>query len=134
MHYYINSCLEFVVHPARVLEIVAFDTVKSRTISENCCLRHIARRLVALVAPVFYFYEFLLSCLTVTYDLANSCGSGKSLRELLFNEDKGTIIRALNSLCDAGSSLCEIPQKILCASNVNYFGTAQRNYSEPSDY
>lgn len=104
MNYCLNSSVEFLFWPGRVLETFAFDAKKG---VKNCLLRHCLRRIAALVAPIFYLYE---ACLRLV-------GIG----------DRLSFFSTLQNAC---SALCEIPQKLLCASNVNYFGTRERNYQK----
>lgn len=130
-----DSCGTFLVQPARVLETWAFS--EKSNCAENCLVRNIARRLIALVAPIFYFYEFLLASIAVIFDFTTCSVCRRDLAVGMVTEEQRKGIDrvisyriALDALRDTSSSFCEIPQKVFCASKVNYWGSPERSYGE----
>lgn len=122
-----DACVRAAVFPAMQLETFAFgkgmgggDKISSDG------WRHLARRLVALVAPILYMYEFCVSIIRIPVHLVTFFCSVDELKDLLLDKDVGAITYAFTSLRHCFSSICEIPQKLLCGHSVNYFGKKDR--------
>lgn len=112
------------LQPGAFLEIYAFGTDDSNNhFISNDCLRGVVRRIVAIVAPIFHLYDFCINFLRIPFSFITVCCSDDTLSESISGASKD----AFNSVRNCLSSICEIPHKVLLASdNVDYFGSEDR--------
>lgn len=115
------SCLGFIKAPATFLEVISFNP----NLQSKCCLlNEITARIVAVVAPIFYTYQLLLSGLIIVCSFcATPCFGGSALYE-----SAKEILTFIDTVFNAGSSLFEMPQKVIFGPHrpPNYFGSKDR--------
>lgn len=125
-----QTSLAFLLLPAQSLEGLAYGTDDNNHHISNACLRHIIRRLVALVAPIFHLYEFGIHCIRgILYCLANIEFNASGL----LSKSKSSMRDACRAFRCCVSSLFEIPEKIILGSEVSYFKDAYRYHLNPCD-
>lgn len=118
---FLPTVLNSVFFPANTLETLVYDADYDRKeYISNLCFRNSARRIVAIVAPILHAYEFCINLGRTAFHLMTFCCQEKTLKELLFNKDCGSLQNAYDSLQDGYFSIFEMRQKFLYADNLNY--------------
>ena len=106
--------------PAYYFEAKGFDPINQ---PKNRLVKELAAKIIAIAAPFFYLYQILLHGVVSVVDIA-LCLLGCSPGILC----QSSVPIVFYSIQDFASSICEIPQKILCGPHcqANYFGDGER--------
>lgn len=122
----IQKVLAFLLLPAHSLEGIAFgEDDQNDPIVSNGFLRHLMRRVVCVVAPIFHLYETGINCLRgILY-----CVAKIEILHPAFEKSEHAFRDACLSLGFCFSSILEIPQKLIWGSEVSYSGSDHHRFT-----
>jgi hypothetical protein len=114
-----NGVLNVILCPALYLEMKGFNPKHQ---SENIILKELVSRVVALVVPILYIYQFALHTTITLVDLGLAIFQFSP--GIILQSSLGVVIVSANF---GASSILEIPQKLICGHHytANYLG---KNY------